>query len=257
MNKPITTLNAYADGFRDLVNARVWARNERAWKALKLHSEADWSFVCAAMDVVGDASLAIENFLRFGLNGPSRYEDIGERYLRLYGMLNAAYVQQQAVLQLYRLMNCPNPKAVRANFDGLEVRTLRHQLASHSLDCFDRGTGSMRAFVPVRLSLDGYTCTVAEARADQGRKFKLDEALDAHCKAVIDVIDVIYEKSIRTLFKGQMNRLKEFQKKLEGLRFVRDGNVIIGVGGGNKGMPHEIRIALDQTASGRPIKAGK
>ena len=34
---------------------------ESAAKALRLKDDRDWDFVCVAMDVVGDASLAIGN----------------------------------------------------------------------------------------------------------------------------------------------------------------------------------------------------
>src|ERR1041384_7357077 len=101
MNSPLDVLEGYADAFRSLVNARVWGRDESPEDALRLNDPRDWSFICVAMDVVGDAALALRNFLRFSLDGPSRYEDVGERYLRLYGALSAAYVQQQAVLKLY------------------------------------------------------------------------------------------------------------------------------------------------------------
>jgi hypothetical protein len=45
------------------------------------------------MDIVGDASLAMYNFAEFSLDGPTKYEDTGERYLRLYGLLSAVYIQ--------------------------------------------------------------------------------------------------------------------------------------------------------------------
>ena len=127
-------LAIYADAFRDLVNARVWAGDESPQKLLRLNDVSDWDFICVAMDVVGDASLAIDHFLRFALDGPTRYNDTGEKYLRLYGMLSAVYLQQEAVLKLYSLMNCPDPKKIKAEFNQLEIRTLRHQLASHSVD---------------------------------------------------------------------------------------------------------------------------
>lgn len=240
MKNRIDILQTYSEAFRDLVNARVWEKDEHPYKSLRLNCEADWSFICVAMDVVGDASLAIENFLRFGLDGPTRYQDVGERYLRLYGLLSAAYIQQQAVLKLYSLMSCPDPKDIHAAFANLEVRTLRHQLASHSLDFLAPGTNSKQAFVPVRINLAGFMCTVVENRGDHSRSIKLDEALDEHSKAVIDILDKIYEKSIGTLFKGQSKRIEEFSKKLADLRFERDGNFIFRVGGDQS----EIRIVL-------------
>lgn len=242
LKQRIDILDAYAAAFRDLVNDRVWGKNEHPYASLRLNSEADWSFVCVAMDVVGDASLAIRNFLKFGLDGPSRYEDAGERYLRLYGLLSAAYIQQQAVLKLYSLMNCPSPKQIQSIFHDLEVRTLRHQLASHSLDFLAPGSNSKQAFVPVRIGLAGFRCEVTENRGDRSRTVKLDVALDEHTKAVIEVLDKTFEKSTRTLFKGQAKKLGEWKQKLDDLRFERDGNVIIRGGTGDN--KHELRIVF-------------
>ena len=238
MNSPNSILESYASAFRDLVNARVWGKVESPAKALRLLNDLDWNFICVAMDVVGDASLALESSLKFSLDGPTRYKDTGERYLRLYGLLSAAYVQQQAVLKLYSLMNCRNPKNIKTEFDKLEIRTLRHQLASHSLD-FNR----TQAFVPVRIGLSGFSCMVTENRGGNTRTIKLDEAVKTHCVAVTSVLDRIYEKSVKTLYRGQSTRIAKFNKKLEDLRFVRDGNLIFRVGEqSHEGGVREIRV---------------
>ena len=84
----VETVGRYAEAFRDLVNAKVWGRNASPSKALRLNNEADWEFICVAMDVVGDAVLAIQNFLAFSVDGLTKYDDVGERRLRLYGVLN-------------------------------------------------------------------------------------------------------------------------------------------------------------------------
>lgn len=245
MKNPNSVLELYADAFRDLVNARVWGKGQSPAKALRLNDERDWDFVCVAMDVVEDASLAIDSFLRFSLDGPARYEDRGERYLRLYGLLSAAYVQQQAILKLYSLMNCPKPKDVKAKFNKLQIRTLRHQLASHSLDFLEEGTTKTQAFVPVRVGLSGFSCTVTENRGGTTHTVKLDEAISAHCASAVEVLDQIYEKSVKTLFKGQASKIAEFSKKLADLRFVRDGNLIIPIG--ERSSQAEIRVAFGST----------
>ena len=236
----------YAEAFRDLVNARVWARDESPKTLLRLNGDNDWDFICVAMDVVGDASLAIAHFLRFALDGPTRYNDTGEKYLRLYGLLSAVYIQQEAVLKLYSLMNCPNPKDIKAEFNQLEIRTLRHQLASHSVDFVASRKEKPQAFVPVRMGLGGFSCTVTENRGDQSRTIKLDEAIIEHCKSVVSVIDRTYEKSIGTFFRGQDNKIEKFKKKLEDLRFERDGNIIIRT---NDGDQSEIRVVFTKTST--------
>ena len=48
-----------------------------------------------------------------------------------------------------------------------------------------------------------------------------------------------YEKSIKTLFKGNSKRIAEFTKRLDDLRFVRAGNILIRAG--DKDYPITIR----------------
>lgn len=194
-----------------------------------------------SMDVIGDAALALNNFLRFSLDGPTRYEELGERYLRLYGLLSATYLQQEAVLKLYKLMQCPNPCDVKAEIDKLEIRVLRHQVASHSVDYRENDTERLQAFVPVRVGLSEFSCTVTKDRGGGStRTIKLDDAVNAHCRLITSVIDGIYAKSVKTFFKGQATRIKEFSERLEDLRFERDGNTLIR--GGDPSNPVEIRI---------------
>lgn len=250
MNEPIDVLDSYGDAFRDLINARVWQKPDSPEKLLRLNDAADWSFICVAMDVIGDASLALMHFLRFSLDGATRYEDVGERYLRLYGVLSAAYVQQRAVLKLFKLMNCPNPADVHAVFSALEITSLRHQLASHSLDFLPLGGGKAQAFVPVRIGLSGYSCMVTENRGGPTRTIDLKKAVNAHCNAVVSVLDRVYEKALKTLFKGQQKRIAEFQQKLDDLRFVRDGNMIIRADKGKHKMTIRMIFVKSRTTSG-------
>jgi hypothetical protein len=65
------------------------------------------------MDIVDDASAAIDHVERFGLSGSTKYDDIGEKYLRLYGLLSATYIQQQSIGTIFRIMNLPDPKALK------------------------------------------------------------------------------------------------------------------------------------------------
>ena len=62
------------------------------------------------------------NFQKYGLDGPTKFEDLGEKYLRLYGFLNATYIQQAAVLSLYKFLNVPNPKEAKKRIEVLKIR---------------------------------------------------------------------------------------------------------------------------------------
>ncbi|MBS7807499.1 hypothetical protein [Variovorax sp. PCZ-1] len=234
----LIAVDAYCDSFRELVNDRTgWKENPA--QRLRLNSDNDWSFVCVAMDILGDASLALHNFFKFGLDGPTRYDETGEKYLRLYGLLSAAYIQQQAALKLHKLMNCTAQKDFKNQVDKLEIRGLRHQLASHSLDCLDLDDKIISAYVPVRFDLRGFNCTVAENRGDRLVSYDLREAVTAHCIFLLDLLDAIYEKSYKTLFKSETARLTIYQGRLKELRVIKAGALIL-----HRGSPNSPRIVL-------------
>lgn len=223
-NPRLSAVESYSEAFRDLVNDRVGWKGDPARK-LRLNSDEDWSFVCVAIDILGDASLALHNFMEFGIGGPTKYDDTGEKYLRLYGLLSAAYIQQQAALKLHNLMNCTKQKDFKRRADQLSIRALRHQLASHSLDCKDFTANAVSAFVPVRIELDGFNCTVTENRGDRSASYNLRDAVKYHCEFMLDLLDATYEKSYRTLFQNHPAKLGEHAGKLEELRHAKAGNL--------------------------------
>lgn len=172
MQSSLAVLDSYADAFRELVNAKVWSKSKTIRELLFLNGERDWNFLCTSMDVVGDASTAIRHFLQFGLDGPTRYQDVGERYLRLYGVLSATYIQQEAALKLYKLMNVPNPKKIKAKLNVLEIRDLRHKLASHSTDFLTGEGQAVATYVPIRIGLGGFHCLYKDNEAAKRRSRK-------------------------------------------------------------------------------------
>jgi hypothetical protein len=49
---------------------------------------------------------------------------------------------------------------------------------------------------------------------------------------MIDVIDAILEKSIKTIYRGESKKQDKFRRRLEDLRLERKGGLVIGVEGG-------------------------
>jgi len=236
----LNVLDSYAKAFRDLINVKVRSNSKTVRELLRLNKEEDWDFLCVAMDVVGDASAAIRNFLQFGLDGPTRYQDAGERYLRLYGLLSAAYIQQQAVLKLFKLMNVPNPKTIKAKLDGLKIRELRHKLASHSTDYENPATQDIETYVPVRIGVSGFNCMYSQNRGKVLRSLDLEAAIEEHCRLLISVMDAMYAKAIQTLYKGQSKKLTELKERLEDLRIEKDGGIVLRSPQGGKLVIHTL-----------------
>ena len=211
MFHPLKLLYKYASLFRKMINAKVQSSERSIKELLRLNSESDWDFLTSAMDIVDDASAAIGHIQQYGLGGPTKYDDLGEKYLRLYGLLSATYIQQQSIGTIYRIMNLPDPKALRAAFGTLEIRDLRHKLSSHGTDFMDSVTGSKQAFVPLRLHLDdGLSVTyVNYTSSSSHHEVDLAAAIDAHVRMMIDVMDTIIEKSTKTIFEKNSKQKQE------------------------------------------------
>ena len=84
---------------------------ETVVKKLKFSNPDDWNVLCSLMDVLGDTELAKGNFVKFYLSGPTKIRDYGEQYLRLYGIVNAVYLQKFAIISLIELVKLHDKKS--------------------------------------------------------------------------------------------------------------------------------------------------
>jgi len=82
-------------GIREIVN-----RDDIEFyrKYFKSHQDK-WNTLCAAMDTIGDATLAIQDFQTDGVGSRQ-----GEKYLRLYGLFQAIFLQQDAIRELFLII---------------------------------------------------------------------------------------------------------------------------------------------------------
>ena len=115
-------------------------------KRLKFQNEEDWVTLCSLMDVLGDTELAKENFLKYDLSGPTKIRDYGEQYLRLYGILNAIYLQKSALIAFVELIKLENKKIIITKIESLKILELRHIVGAHTIDFLDNGKKNPHQF---------------------------------------------------------------------------------------------------------------
>jgi len=196
---------------------------------LRLNKPEDWNYILASEDILEDSNTAISNFLKFGMSGPTKYNELGEKYLRLYGVLNASYLQQQAILNLYKFFQCSDTKKLRDQFNSLKIIELRHKLASHSANYNDQGSGDMHVFVPVRFELVDFEISYFNHLNNENSKADLKEAINEHLKLMCQTYIKIIEKTVSTIYKSNPEKISELIEKLEpfnkmigGCKLVKD-----------------------------------
>ncbi|RNI28975.1 hypothetical protein [Rufibacter latericius] len=76
--------------------------------------------------------LVKKNFLKFGLEAPSRQAEVGGRYLRLYGLLSAVYQQKLAVENLLELYKMEEKEKISSGLNSSSLINLCNKLGAHA-----------------------------------------------------------------------------------------------------------------------------
>ena len=104
----------------------------------KVRKDSDnWDRICSSSDIINDTICAIESYVK------SDYpdEDIGLQYIFIYGLLQALYLQQDAVRNLFKVLHKCYPRDQKFLYelsDELEeVRKLRNETTGHPTGTFD------------------------------------------------------------------------------------------------------------------------
>lgn len=133
----LSTIAIYADILLGILRyTRVKERNDEEkysielTKNLKFEKTTDPDLFRACIDLIEDSQFAIDEFYKNGLI--TNDDNFGERYLRLYGVLNATYLQLGAILDLIRIFNLPNQKEIKSRLKSLKIIELRNKIASHT-----------------------------------------------------------------------------------------------------------------------------
>lgn len=104
-------------------------------KRLRFQKQTDWKRFRASVDLLDDTEYAIMSAFRYQL-GDMRIDnrDTGELFLRLYGVLNAVYLQINAFRVLANLVNLYDSKQEDTNLKKLGIYRLRNIVAAHTID---------------------------------------------------------------------------------------------------------------------------
>lgn len=88
-----------------------------------LQNNAMWNMLCSCMDIIEDLEYALESYLA---ENPENAET-GRKYLLIFGVLQALYVQQDAVKNLHKALDIPYTMDPPIE----EIREIRNDAAGH------------------------------------------------------------------------------------------------------------------------------
>ncbi len=99
-------------------------------KKLKFENLTDPDLLRACIDLIEDSQYAIKEVYKNGLYVNS--ENDGEMYLRLYGVLNAIYLQLGGIIDLMKLFNIQEQKQIKQHLKSMKIIEFRNKVGSHT-----------------------------------------------------------------------------------------------------------------------------
>lgn len=189
-------------------------------------SKFGWNIMLNSYYVLDDTELAKASFIKFQLQGPSRHKDTGERYLRLYGLLNSVYQQKIAIDNLVEIFKLPNSKLISKQLNNCAIIILRNKIAAHPSNYSLIKEDSEHKFDVYEISrpdLDS-DCITLLRNQDHFEKYDLMKILKEFDDRIENLLELITTKIIKKIF----NNNGKYYQKLDELKQIRDGAIIFG-----------------------------
>lgn len=104
--------------------------NKLLCKKMKFQNPYDLKQFRSCIDLLEDTQDAINEVQESGLT--TKFNSNGEMYLRLYGVLNACWLQTEAIIDLARLFNLKTQDEIKNKLKSFKIIEIRNKIASHS-----------------------------------------------------------------------------------------------------------------------------
>ena len=136
------------------IRAYTYKSNTELYEQVYKSHPDEWHEVCAAMDILDDTCLALEDYESRGLGNSD-----SEKYLRLYGLLQGVFLQQDSIRHIHKafVRNSLEPAPDSA---WVKIRDLRNLTVGHPIEK-KNGQGIRRCFISrVTIRSDGFQLIV-------------------------------------------------------------------------------------------------
>ncbi|MGC2236664.1 MAG: hypothetical protein WA584_10915 [Pyrinomonadaceae bacterium] len=180
------TVSELEQEIRDLINSPRKRTN-------LLKDKADWSKLCSSLDVIGDTEQAFDSYIN--IQEPNSF---GEKYLILYGVLQALFIQQDAITHLSEALG------LTYTVDPLltQIREIRNDSSGHPTK---RGGGKGKKFNHIsRISMKRHNFKLMTAFPDGSHQFTdvdvknlIESQRNTVKTALIEISDKLKEEEMR------------------------------------------------------------
>lgn len=196
-------------------------------KKLKFQHECDILRFRSCIDLIEDTESAITYFSTFGLERFNKRicNNLGEMYIKLYGILNAIYLQLSAIIEIYEICKIPNKNEIETKFRSHMIFELRNIMGAHTSNFEDKSD-----YMPLNFSHNSFRITQIKLNAKGNnlhavdsfgniRKFDLYELVMSYNMLSEEVLYYGCDEYISRLFRNSISKKAELLTHFELTKF--------------------------------------
>ncbi len=198
-----TTGIQLADGIKDIPAAMA--------KRLHFPKREDWMAFGSCLYTFEDAAMAIRGYFATAASGLG----CDHEYLRLFGFLNACYLQLGAVDQLCKVVGVPNSKAIIGELRKHEIIECRNMLASHTVAY--KSEGVTHSITIEQRNLGGTGAIFMVNEKFERRQCSFTEMHQSWVVETRRVLREIVRKFIMTAYKPNPQKQNEWLARLNAI----------------------------------------
>ena len=174
--------------------------NKPRKKHLLLKDSTSWNMMCSSLDVIEDTDYCLEAFLTTNIDGL----DTGNKYMYVYGTLQALIVQQDAVKHLTESLKIPYTPDQKLK----DIRDIRNDSVGHPTK---RGGGTGRAFNFIsRITINNQGFELGTTYADGSPDCSKDVNIPNLIATQRNILMAVLESVVKTLRTEEMEHRREF-----------------------------------------------
>lgn len=178
---------------------------------LGFDNDKGWKFLTSSLDTIGDSHFAITTFFEKNSNNIT-----GENYLRIYGVLSAVYIQQQALIKISDLVKLENLNNMKKEMKSLKITFLRNCIAAHPVN-FDNNT-ELISFKIDRCSVNEKGTLSVRDENNNSENYDIFECLITYLKTAEIYLEKICYKLVKTAFKTSESKIKTLEFQIQKIK---------------------------------------
>ncbi|MCU0436769.1 MAG: hypothetical protein MUC49_02575 [Raineya sp.] len=184
----------------------------------------DWNIMLNSYYIIDDTELAKKSFNEFNLQGPSRHKDIGERYLRLYGLLSSVYQQKIAIDNLMEIFKFSRKKHFQKDLSKNALLILRNKIGAHPSNYKDIQEDSEHKFDVYEISRHDLGFDKIKLLRNQVyfEEYDLNKAIQDFNTTIENILSELTKKIIKKLFRNQGPFFDSYQN----INHMKQGDII-------------------------------